>query len=278
MGLFSGLEKFGLKTSDLNVYEEKKEEAQKGGDGAEAKPKEVSEEELIFDKTYKCPCCDNEFHAKAVRAGKVKLVATDSDLRPKYQQFDCLKYDAVVCPKCGYSAIARFYTYLTGAQTKLVKEQISAGFKGIKEPEGVYTYDNAIERYKLALVSTIVKRGKNSERAYTCLKLAWIIRGKYETLPKETPNYDNVVKELKGEELELLDNAYTGFNAAFSSEQFPMCGMDENTLMILLADLARRTGKKDECGRWVSSILVSRTCNDRIKNKAREIKEMMENL
>ena len=275
-GIFSGLDKFGLgKLSGMNVFEEEKKEKAADGQGKEA-VKEISEADLIFDKTFKCPCCDHEFKAKAVRAGKVKLVSMDSDLRPRYQQMDCLKYDAVVCPKCGYAALTRFFTVLTGAQAKLIKENISASFRGIKEEGDIYTYEDALNRHKLALVGTIVKRSKLSERAYTCLKLGWLLRGQAEELPKNTPNYDEVIKQMKTEELEALGNAYDGFSQAFSKEMFPMCGMDEHTTELLMADLARRLGKKEESSRWISTILVSRDCNERIKSKAREIKELLE--
>lgn len=279
-GIFSGLDKFGLgKLSGMKVYEEEKKEESKHGNGTQgsqaAKP--VTEADLIFDKSYTCPCCDNEFKSKVVRAGKVKLVAMDTDLRPRYQQMDCLKYDAVVCPKCGYAALARFFPKLISAQAKLIRENISQNFKGLKTEGDIYTYDDAINRHKLALVGTIVKKAKLSEKAYTCLKLAWLLRGKAETLPAETNDREALVAALAKEELEGLANAYDGFSQAFSKETFPMCGMDEHTMELLMADLARRLDKKDEAGRWVSSILVSRDCNDRIKNKAREIKELLEN-
>ena len=121
-----------------------------------------------------------------------------------------------------------------------------------------------------------MKRSKLSERAYTCLKLGWLLRGQAENLPKDTPSYAETIKQIQAEELEALGNAYDGFSQAFSKEMFPMCGMDEHTTELLMADLARRLGKRDESFRWVSTILVSRDCNERIKSKAREIKEMLE--
>lgn len=74
---------------------------------------------------------------------------------------------------------------------------------------------------------------------------------------------------------ELLENAYTGFEAAFSKESFPMCGMDEITVSYLLAELARRIGRYEESSRWISRVLISREANERIKNRAREIKELL---
>ena len=54
-----------------------------------------------------------------------------------------------------------------------------------------------------------------------------------------------------------------------------MCGMDENTVTYLVADLARRCGKFDEAGRWISKVLVARDANERIKSKARDLKELI---
>lgn len=276
MGIFSGLESFGLgKLKNIEVYEDEKVKAAKGEAGKAAEKPKVTEADLLFEKSYTCPCCDKEFKAKTIRTGKVKLEGADTDLRPKYQLVDALKYDAIVCPNCGYAALNRFFNYLASIQRKLIKEQISANFKGLEENGAVYSYDDAIARHKLALVNTIVKKGKTSERAYTCMKLAWILRGKAESLPKETPDYDKVIKQLKAEEDELISNAYEGFTQAFMKENFPICGMDELTSSYLVADLARRSGKYEEALRWISKVITAREANERIKNKARELKELI---
>jgi uncharacterized protein (DUF2225 family) len=277
--LFSGLEAFGLgKMSNLEVYASDDKSSKKSGAGADGEEKaKVVEADLIFDKSYTCPVCDKEFKVKTVKTGKVKLISADTDLRPKYQLVDSLKYDAIVCPHCGYSALNRFFNYMTSAQAKLIKEQISTSFKGIESDEEVLSYDDAIARHKLVLVNTIVKKSKLSERAYTCLKTAWLLRGKAEALLAENQggNTKETVTELQKEELEFLTNAYEGFVDAFSKEMFPMCGMDENTMTYLVADLARRIGKYEESSRWISKVLIARDANERIKTKARELKELL---
>ncbi|HAB60631.1 MAG TPA: DUF2225 domain-containing protein [Lachnospiraceae bacterium] len=272
--LFSGLENFGLgELQGLDVYNTGNGDKKEGDKEAE-KPK-ITEDDFIFDKTHTCPVCDNEFKSKSVKTGKVKLLGADSDLRPKYQLVDSLKYDAIVCPSCGYSALNRFFNYMTAPQAKLIKDQITINFRGIENEGEIYTYDEAIARHKLVLVNTIVKKAKNSERAYTCLKIAWLLRGKAETLPADTDNYDQEIAKLKSEENEFIYNAYEGFTTAFSKEMFPMCGMDENTVTYLVADLARRCGKFDEAGRWISRVLIARDANERIKSKARDLKELI---
>ncbi|MCI7062256.1 MAG: DUF2225 domain-containing protein [Lachnospiraceae bacterium] len=273
-GIFSGLDKLGLgKLEKVEVFEnDSKKEGEKK---AAEKTAALTEADFLFEKTYICPVCDKEFHSKKVRTGKVKLLAADTDLRPKYQHVDCLKYDAVACPHCGYAALDRFFKFMMPAQARLIRENISANFKGLPATDNIYTYDDALERHQLALLNTVIKKAKESERAYTCLKMAWICRGKAESLPEETPDRKKQLEELHAQEKELLENAYTGFQAAFSKETFPMCGMDEVTVSYLLAELARRIGKYEESSRWISRVLISREANERIKNRAREIKELL---
>lgn len=274
-GIFSGLEKLGLgKLEKVEVFEDtsKKEEDTKEG---KRKAAAVTEADFLFEKTYVCPVCDQEFHSKKIRTGKVKLLAADTDLRPKYQYVDCLKYDAVACPHCGYAALDRFFKFMMPAQARMIRENISANFKGLPATENIYTYDDALERHQLALLNTVIKKAKESEKAYTCLKMAWICRGKAESLPEDMPNRKKQIQDLQSQEKELLENAYTGFETAFSKESFPMCGMDEITVSYLLAELARRIGHYEESSRWISRVLISREANDRIKNRAREIKELL---
>ncbi|MBP3568727.1 MAG: DUF2225 domain-containing protein [Lachnospiraceae bacterium] len=271
--LFSGLESLGLgNLSGMQLFEKEKKEAVQGGAKA---PVEVKEADLIFEKTFRCKVCDKEFKTKMVRTGKAKLVSQDSDLRPRYQTLDPLKYDAVVCPHCGFAALSRFFNYMTDAQAKLIKENISTNFKGLKEGEEILTYDEAIVRHQLVLANTVVKRAKASEKAYTCLKLAWLLRGKAETLPAETPDLAAVKKALAEQEKDYIANAYEGFMDAFTKEEFPMCGMDEITMTYLVADLGRQVGKYDEALRMVARVLMSKNVGDRIKQKTIDLKELI---
>lgn len=273
--LFSGLESLGLgNLSGVKLFDSKEKEKEQEKKAA-AQHAEIKEEDLLFDKHFTCKVCDKEFKSKMVRTGKVKLLGSDSDLRPKYQYVDSLKYDAVVCPYCGYAALNRFYNYMTDNQARLIKANISANFKGLKESGDILTYDEAITRHKLALVNTVVKHAKASEKAYTCLKLGWLCRGKAENLPEDTPNYEEVKAQLATQEKDFITNAYEGFVAAFSKEPFPMCGMDELTLTYLSADLARQIGRYDEALRLIARVLTSKQANDRIKTKAREMKELI---
>ncbi len=273
--IFSGLESLGLKgVEKVDVFEDAAEKKAEQAKQQEAK-KVVQEEDYLFDKSYTCPVCDREFKCRMIRTGKVRLVGADSDLRPRYQGIDSLKYDAILCPKCGYAALNRYFNFVMASQAKNIKEKISSSFSYQQENELVYSYDDAIMRHKMALLNTVIKKGKCSERAYTCLKLAWLCRGKREMLMQEEHKKEDIQK-LVEEEKELIANAYEGFESAFSKEDFPMCGMDQYTMLYLLAELARRIGKVDEAKRYISKVLVARDAQPRIKNKAFELKEKLQ--
>ena len=269
-GLLSGLEALGLGgVSKMEVFEDVETKEKKEA-GVEEKH-EKTESDFLFEKTHTCPVCDEEFKCSAVRTGKAKLVGTDSDLRPKYLGIDPLKYDALVCPRCGYAAVNRFFNAITTPQAKLVMEQISKRFSATLKLDGVFSYDDAILFHRLALASAVVKRGKLSERAYTCLKTAWLLRAKQE----EEETKPGEKEALHAQELEFLKNAYEGFVEAMSKENYPICGMDEMTLYCMVADIGRRIGHYEEAGRMISKVIISRNAAERIKNKAREIKELI---
>lgn len=271
MGILSGLDQFGLgNLENADLYATPKNE---NGENSEA-PKEPEEKDFLFDKTYTCPVCDHEFKTKTVKVGKAKLLGTDMDLRPKYDKIDSLKYDIILCPHCGYASLSRYFKVITTPQAKLVKENISKGFKPLPEKE-IYSYDDAMERYKLALANAIVKRGKASEKAYICLKMAWLARGKKEQLDVTDPTYDEQVRRCEADEMEMLKSTLEGFISARQSESFPMCGMDEVTVDYLIAVTAAKFEKYDIAAKLISNILLSSNANARMKDKARDLKEQI---
>lgn len=272
--LLSGLEQFGLgNLKNMNLYEDTTKKVDENG-GKPAAPV-MQEQDYLFDKSYTCPICDKEFKARTVRVGKVKLAGTDLDLRPKYDQVDLLKYDIIMCPHCGYAALSRFFKFVTSPQAKNIKATISASFKPQTEVKEVYSYEDALERYKLTLANAIVKQAKPSEKAYICLKTAWLLRGKGEHMDTAAPDYAEQKKKLDEEENEYLHNALEGFLAARQTENFPMCGMDEPTVDYLIAVLSMRFEQYDVATRLVSGILTNPSANPRMKDKARMVKEML---
>jgi len=273
--LLSGLGKFGLgNLSEMKLFEEpeeKKEEAK------EVKPKVPEETEFLVPKTVECPACDNKFTELTMKANKARLIGSDRDLRPRYENFDSVKYGVISCPNCGYTVLSRYFAPLSPTIRQLIKANISDAFIKREDKPTTYTYEDAFARHQLCLANAIVKKAKDSEKADVCWKTAWVIRAMAENLDKTAADYEATLKELQTQEDTFLKNAYDGFMKARTGENYPISGMDESTLDYLLATLSIRFKQYDVASRMVSGILASPSANARIKDKARDLKEELKN-
>lgn len=273
MGIFDGLGKFGLgDLSESNLFEDEKKEEEEKEQAKEISPEEL-EAEMLLDKKFKCPQCDKDFTSKIIRTGKAKPIGQDLDLRTTYENIDKDKYDVIMCPHCGYAALSSYFNRITPPQLKLVRENISSKFKPKEFSGAVYTYEEALERYQMALVNALVKKSRASEKAFICLKTSWVIRGKISTLDPEQDKEE--IAKLKVQEAEFIKNAFEGFANARSVESYPMCGMDELTIDYIIAVLAMKNERYDIATRLLGGIITSRTVGKRLKEKAQDLKEVL---
>ncbi len=268
--LFSGLEVFGLGDFiEKEIYESKHSINDEQDD-------KMLQESYLFDRKVRCPVCNHICHIRTVKTGKAKLITTDTDLRPIYEGIDPVLYDAALCQHCGYAALNRFFTKITPKQRQWVKESISNRYRSKSYPD-MYTYKIAIERYKLVLLNAVVKKVKPSEKAYICLKLSWLYRGYEEELRHDLQLTKEELRSIREERNRFIENAYEGFISAYQFERFPVCGLQEITVMYLIGDLARRLKRDGEAIKWLSRVIVSPQATERIKNRARDIKEIIKN-
>ena len=276
MGIFGGLKNLGLGNMEgMDLYEEPKKEQEKQKPAAAAAPK-IQEKDLIYDRSFVCPVCDSPFTAKIMKSNKARLLGTDQDLRARYDGIDAVKYDVVMCPVCAYAAIIRFFPSVTSSQAKLIREKISQNVVLTKYDEEIYSYEQAMERYKLALVNAVVKRAKAGEKAYICLKSAWVLRGYRESL-QESGDYDrNFTDQLERQGEEFLENAYKGFSEARQSEMLPICGMNGITVDYLVAVLAMRFKDYNVAIKLLSVVITSSGTSPRIKDRARDMKDQIQ--
>lgn len=273
MGLFSGLEKLGFKNMGMEVFGKEEGKRPPVEEKKKKATEPLKEEDCLFLKSYNCPICDGNFKCLTVKTGKIRSVAQDDDLRPIYREMEPLKYDAVVCPNCGYAALAKYFPVMMKVQSKKIREKVIPQFQGIEVSENKYSYEEALLRYKMVLLCDVMGDVQNGRKAYTCLKMAWLIRSKMINEGEELKPEER--KELESDELECIQNAYEGYCMAFSSEAFPISGMDEITLSYLCAELAYRLGKYSESLRLLSNIIANTHVPQRIKDKALILKDQI---
>ena len=274
--LLSGLGKFGLDEGvGNNLFEDENVVKKQNADGTVtkeiAKPKE---EDFLLLKAVRCPVCDGTFRTIQIKSGRTKRKEPDLDLRPRFEHIDTNKYDVASCPKCGFTAMHRYFGHLSSLQTKLIKEGVCDKFKTPPTKEitelKTYTYDEAIELFKLALYTSVVKKASNSEKAYS-----WLLRGKIEELSEDKEKNKEAIAAAQKEYVTFYTQAFDGFVKAMSSENYPMCGMDQSTVDLLIAAMAFNLGKYDYSSRFVSSLIVSKTAGPTIKHRAHDLKEQI---
>ncbi|MCR5053747.1 MAG: DUF2225 domain-containing protein [Lachnospiraceae bacterium] len=275
MNLFAGLEKFGFSgKDDMDIMDDGKKKSSKSKEPVAKEVKEVTEEDLLLNKTIQCPVCDGRFQALMVKTAKLKRQEPDFDLRPNFAGIDTVKYDVTACPNCGYAAMNRYFESLSVGQKKLIRTEVCAKYRPVKPvPCTTYSYDQAIERFKISLVSTMVKRAKLSEKSYTCLKISWLMREKLKEMPNKTEEDKAARKEVTQEMVGFYKQAYEGFMKVASTETPPFCGMDSNTLDFMLANMSFYFKQYDTAGKLVSRLLGGSGVPSRVKDKCLDLKD-----
>lgn len=255
--LFSGLEELGFgNLKNIDIFND----AEKAKSKKQEKDKEESQIDMLYDKTYDCPVCCTQFKSKTVKTGKARLVKLDTDFMPIYDKINPLFYDVIICPRCGYGAMINYFNKIRQFQVKLVLDNITTKYKPKTYPD-VYDIDVAIERFKYSLLNSIIKDAKNSEKAYNCLKIAWMYRLKGDTI----------------NENKFLEQAFIGLRQAFETESPPYFGVDQFSLMYLIGECARRLGNDSEALIWFGKVIVSNNVKPKLKDLAREQKDIIKN-
>ena len=280
--IINGLEKFGLdeKIIESILSKGNQRTSKRKDSSAQKQAGEPVEEDFLLLKSSCCPICDNVFSTMVVKSGKARRLTPDFDLCPRFQYIDINKYDITFCAKCGYAAMNKDFDHISPGQRKLVREGVCKNYRPVEEKisDTAMDYDTAIERHKLALFNSIVKRGRVSEKGYTCLKIAWLYRRKVEAIlqgQEVCENVKPVVVYCQKEEKRFYEYAYEGLLEAMKKESYPICGMDQNTYDLLLATMGYNLGKFEDSARLASSLIISRTASSNIKNRAQDLKELL---
>ncbi|ERI92577.1 hypothetical protein HMPREF1982_02185 [Clostridiales bacterium oral taxon 876 str. F0540] len=253
--IFSGLEGLGFNDiHDLELFNKKKEEEK----AASVEKKEEDPKNSLYDATVTCPVCQSVFQARSVKSSAIRRQKSDSDLFVRYASVNPYFYEVYLCNVCGYAAMKQDFEKIRDYQVELVQKKITPRWQGRRYPE-VYTAEIAIERYKLSLLNSVVIEAKSSKKALNCLRIAWMYR----------------LQEDETNEKLFLAQALEGFSDAYSSEDFPICGMDKFTLMYLLGELNRRIGNLEEANKWLSKVITTPSTPQKIKDLARDQRDLI---
>lgn len=214
--------------------------------------------DLIYEKIYECPICKTQIKKKTIKSSKLKLVDTDFDLNAHYDKVSPLYYEVVVCEICGFAQLNKREEKPTLAEAKLIKDKICVKFGG-RQYSKYYTAEEAIDRYKLALLNAIVRNATEGEKAYIALKLGWVYRG---------------IGNEK-EEKRFLGEALKGFLNAYQKEDFPIFELKEEVVCYIIAALSYQMDNCKQAMNWIQITLRSSEISPRLKDRCFTLKQMI---
>lgn len=213
---------------------------------------------ILYNKSCTCPLCGYAFTTKTIKIGKNQVVSIDEDLYPHYSMVNPLLYDIIVCPECGYSALTKNFSSLLPKQKEWLRTLF---YPGAPKPlYGEYTtLEEAIHKHKMALLGCMTRKSKVGEQAYLALHIAWL----YREMGSDS------------ESKSFLMRAYEGFGEALTKESFPILGIDEATLMYMLAAMAHELDKLEESKQYLSAVITMPGLSARLKDHALNLKETL---
>lgn len=195
-------------------------------------------ESLYFAKKT-CAICGEMIEVTCIRS-RLPLIRQDTDFCAYYKDINPYYYTVWACPHCGYAAQeSDFGQVTTKMATKIQKflagKEIKVNLCGIRSRE------QAIVAYKLAILYAELAITKVSTRAGLYLRLGWLYRE----------------GGLVDEEQEVLTKACEYYDQALAKESMPIGNLSELTVMYLIADLLRRTGKHEKAVLYLSQVVTS---------------------
>ncbi|MDR5587966.1 MULTISPECIES: DUF2225 domain-containing protein [Clostridium] len=212
----------------------------------------------LFLKQVHCPICEFKFKVNAVKVNSPRILSKDSDFFIRYSSPNPYFYDIWICNNCGYASMKIDFFKIKKHQKEIVLEKIKPLWKPRDYPD-IITASIAVERYKLALVTSVILNSNYSNKAMISLKIAWMYR---------------LLGDIQNE-LHFLEKALKGFNEAYIVESFPMYGLQRDSTMYILGELNRRLGNDSEALIWYSKAITTIGASYKIKELARNGRDLI---
>jgi uncharacterized protein len=211
----------------------------------------------LFDKKVNCPICSNSYLTKKLRSRFIKVEEIEADFFTHYKdkELNPIFYEVNVCPKCGFSFVDTFSSYYPPGSISLIKAQVSANWKE-RDYSGERTVEQAVEVYKLAVLSGSLKQEKHVVMAGLCLRLAWIYR-----------LLENSVQEMR-----FMKLALEKYKNSYLESDYIGTQLTEMRLIYLIGELSRRLGYPEEAVKNFSKVVNhhNRSVESKLVEMARE--------
>lgn len=193
----------------------------------------------LYNKQIECPVCNKKFNITKTKMKALRIEKRDADFCIHYKTINPLFYEAIVCENCGYASLADKFDEITYKEIDVLLEQLAPKWTK-RSFSGGRTVDDALEAFKLVLITDQIKGSKSSELAKVCMRIAWLYRFKNDK-----------------RELDFLRFAEHHYDETYTNERFPADKLDESTCMFMLGELNRRLGNYETSVKWFSKLISS---------------------
>ncbi|MBD0383501.1 DUF2225 domain-containing protein [Paenibacillus sedimenti] len=198
--------------------------------------------EPLYDITVRCTFCNLAYKTKKVRPSFKKATKTDTDFCLHYKELNPEFYVVRICPTCGYAHTENFSDKWNPAQRDMFQARVVQNWT-MRDYSGERTWDDALQAYKLALISAQIKNEKSRIVAGLLHHIAWLYR--------ERGDWE--------QEKRFLTFALEAYISVYETE-----GMDLNNarLMYLMGELSRRLSNYNDAVKWFSRVINDRKIMD----------------
>lgn len=194
----------------------------------------------LYDKSVICLYCKHEFKTKKVRSRFVRPIKTDSDFCQYFEsnEQNPILYFINVCPECGFSFSENTTPYFPPGTRELIHAQITSKWNKLNFC-GERTINQGIQAYKLALLSSTLKKEKHIICAGICLRLAWLYR----------------LTGDQEQEQRFLRLALSEYLDSYTEGDYEKANSSELNVLYLIGELNRRLGNYYEAIRFFSRVV-----------------------
>lgn len=197
----------------------------------------------LYRITVNCLCCESSFQTSRVRMSFKKAVHTDSDFCAHYRSVNPDYYVVRVCPRCGFAFSENFNTKLTKEKKERFNEQIGRKRTTHRDYGGERSREEALQCYKLGLLSAQVIGEKDRIIAGLLHHIAWIYR------------YDRNEEQEK----RFLQHALDAYTRVYETE---LDAINNAKLLYMLGELNRRLQHDQEAVQWFSRVVHDKSIMD----------------
>lgn len=194
-----------------------------------------------YSREITCDNCNHAYNTIKIKSRFIRPLTHDTDFCSTYhsEETNPLLYYVSVCPQCGYAVTDEFSNKLTAESHSAIRTKIQKHWQ-YKDYGIIRSVNTAINAYKLAIYSGIIKKEAAVVMAGLYLRLAWI----YRTVEK------NATQEKR-----FLKLAVDQFELSYSTGDFEDKAMSEIKLLYLIGDIHSRLGNERQAIRYFQLVI-----------------------